>query len=557
MALGTYKVETRVKLQKRLLLLTHFVSTTLTVSDTYNDNTEDGFAIPVRFTRLYMTLLIILTVLLTVGQVLTQWRLRSFQDELSIIRITALQRHQSQQIVKQALQLIDANERAKFNENIAELRHVFPIFERYHLQSREGKIYDRNINVTNSDTVKRLYEGISREFDAFQRASRRLMRLQSFEEINQPDVQASLQLLLANEKPFLEKIDTIVREYTGELRAKLTLLQSIEFYLYLAIVLVLIGIGLLIFRPAARKLKQTIAQLVEAESRTTAANRKLLGANKSLRETRQKLFEATKQQYQQQIDEQKLRTSYLIAGQEEERKRLSRELHDGLGQMLTAIKLQIEGLEANLAKANTTEHNGNATQTKSLKTLKTLVTQTIQETRTISNNLMPSVLSDFGVVPAIKMLAENDRSEKIDVTFETNLTPDSPRLDKNVEIMLYRVTQEAVSNAVRHANPSHIHIELVERTNALHLIVTDNGRGFQIPRKDQTNGLLNNADETSEEPKISLERQPHTSSQGLHNMQQRAKLLNGKFKIYSTLGKGTRVQVSIPYQTYPAHHDTY
>ena len=555
--MGTYKVETRVKLQKRLLLLTHFVSTTLTVSDTYNDNTEDGFAIPVRFTRLYMTLLIILTVLLTVGQVLTQWRLRSFQDELSIIRITALQRHQSQQIVKQALQLIDANERAKFNENIAELRHVFPIFERYHLQSREGKIYDRNINVTNSDTVKRLYEGISREFDAFQRASRRLMRLQSFEEINQPDVQASLQLLLANEKPFLEKIDTIVREYTGELRAKLTLLQSIEFYLYLAIVLVLIGIGLLIFRPAARKLKQTIAQLVEAESRTTAANRKLLGANKSLRETRQKLFEATKQQYQQQIDEQKLRTSYLIAGQEEERKRLSRELHDGLGQMLTAIKLQIEGLEANLAKANTTEHNGNATQTKSLKTLKTLVTQTIQETRTISNNLMPSVLSDFGVVPAIKMLAENDRSEKIDVTFETNLTPDSPRLDKNVEIMLYRVTQEAVSNAVRHANPSHIHIELVERTNALHLIVTDNGRGFQIPRKDQTNGLLNNADETSEEPKISLERQPHTSSQGLHNMQQRAKLLNGKFKIYSTLGKGTRVQVSIPYQTYPAHHDTY
>ncbi|WP_460981823.1 sensor histidine kinase [Spirosoma fluminis] len=532
------------------------------MSDTLNDNAEDGFAIPVRFTRLYMTLLIILTALLTAGQVLTQWRLRAFQDELWIIRVTALQRHQSQQIVKQALQLTDVNEQAKFEENIGELRQVFPLFERYHLQGKEGKVYDRNIYISNSDTVLQLYKGIRPEFEAFRQAARRLMRLQHYEEVNQPDVQASLQLLLQNEKPFLEEIDAIVREYTTELRAKISLLQTIEFYLYLVIILVLVGIGLLIFQPAARKLKQTIAQLVEAESRTTAANKKLLSANKSLRETRQKLFEATKQQYQQQIDEQKLRTSYLIAGQEEERKRLSRELHDGLGQMLTAIKLQIEGLEANLAKvngSNGTGQVGSATQTKTLKTLKTLITQTIQETRTISNNLMPSVLSDFGVVPAIKMLAEHDRNEKIDVTFETNLTSDTPRLDKNIEIMLYRVTQEAVSNAVRHANPSHIHIELVERTNALHLIVTDDGRGFRIPRNESADapasdaGALNRYEETGGKQDV----QVHTSSQGIHNMQERAKLLNGKFKLYSTLGKGTRVQVSIPYQTYPAHYDTY
>ena len=525
------------------------------VPDFLNDNTKDGSVIPVRFTRLYMTMLIILAILLTVGQGLTQWRLRVVQDEMWIVRYAALQRHQSQQIVKQALQLADPNEQAKFLENVADLRQVFPVFERYHLQVRQGRADNPKIIITNTDSVQQLYEGIRPQFEAFRQSAHRLMRLQRPEEIHQPDVQASLKLLLANEKPFLEKMDGIVREYNGEVRAKLRLLQSIELYLYLFTVLSLIGIGLLIFRPASRKLKQTFAQLVEAESQTKAANKKLLSANNSLKETRQKLFEATKLQYQQQIDDQKLRTSYLIAGQEEERKRLSRELHDGLGQMLTAIKLQIEGLEAGLVKAAAAEPNGTTAYPKNLKTLKSLVTQTIQETRTISNNLMPTVLSDFGVLPALKMLAEQDRNETIDVTFETNLTPDMPRLDKNVEIMLYRVTQEAVSNAIRHANPSHIHIELKERGNMLQLLISDDGKGFQVPRKKQTNGLMKSKQEINSDT-VELKKM-RTPSQGLHNIQERTKLLNGKFKINSSLGKGTKIQVTIPYQTQLAYHGIY
>lgn len=523
------------------------------MSDTFSDNNKDGLAIPVRFTRLYMTLLVILTLLLTVGQGLTQWRLRAAQDELWIIRYAALQRHQSQQIAKQALQLIDVNERAAFAATVAELRQVFPTFERYHLQGREGRVYERNIAIPNSDTVQRLYADIRPEFEAYQRSARRLMTLRRPEDVARPDAQASLKLLLANEKPFLEKIDTIVREYTGELRAKLELLQAIEFYLYVFTIGVLIGIGLLIFRPAARRLRETFAQLIEAESQTTAANRKLLSVNKSLKETREKLFEATKEQYQQQIDEQKMQTSYLIAGQEEERKRLSRELHDGLGQMLTAIKLQIEGLEIGLARLAPADPGGKAGYPKNLRILKHLVTQTIQETRTISNNLMPSVLSDFGVLPAIKMLAENDRSETLDVTFETNLTADGPRFDKDVEIMLYRVTQEAVSNAVRHADPSHIHIRLMDRGNSLQLLIMDDGRGFQMPRRQPPNQPFTGNGANSADTGT-LKRPP---SQGLHNMQERAKLLNGKFKVHSTPGGGTRVQVSIPHHVHSAHHDSY
>lgn len=524
------------------------------MSDLLNDNNKDGSAIPVRFTRLYVTLLVILTLLLTVGQGLTQWRLRAVQDELWIIRYAALQRHQSQQIVKQALQLTDAHKPAQFAATVAELRQVFPVFEQYHLQGREGRVDEHNVAIPNSDTVQRLYAGVYPEFHAIQQSARRLMTLRQPQDVTRPDVQASLKLLLANEKPFLDKIDGIVREYTGELRAKLELLQAIELYLYVFTLVVLIGIGLLIFRPAAHRLRDTFAQLIEAESRTTAANQKLISVNKSLKKTRQELFEAQKEQYQQQIDEQKMQTSYLIAGQEEERRRLSRELHDGLGQMLTAIKLQIEGLEVGLTRLAPADPDQKVTYPRNLQILKRLVTQTIQETRTISNNLMPSVLSDFGVVPAIKMLAENDRSETIDVTFETNLTADDQsRLDKNIEIMLYRVTQEAVSNAVRHADPSQVHIQLMDRGNSLQLLITDNGRGFEVPGRQLANEQ-GRTGETVSSDAIKADRPP---SQGLHNMQERAKLLNAKFKIHSTPGKGTRVQVSIPHHMHPAYHDRY
>ncbi len=536
------------------------------MSDVLNDNAKQSRVIPLRFTRLFVSLLVVLTLLLTVSQALTQWRLSAAQDELWVIRYAALQRHQSQQIVLQALQVANSSTPPELRTNVAELRQVFVPFERYHLQGREGRVSERDVAIPNSDTIQRLYAAIRPEFTAFQRSARQLMRLQRPADLALPATQTSLQRILANENPFLEEMDGIVRQYTTELRTKLTRLQTIEFSLYAFAVLVLLGIGLLIFWPAARRLRETVAQLIEAESRTTAANRELLLVNRSLSETRQQLFEATRQQYQQEINEQKLRTSYLIAGQEEERKRLSRELHDGLGQMLTAIKLQVEGLEAGLRKqavhisgvdttasavTNAPAHP-RADYTKNLRTLKTLITQTIQETRTISNNLMPSVLSDFGIISALKQLAEDDRSDTLDVQLETNLTTDDSRLDRNVEIMLYRVTQEALSNAIRHAHPSRIRIELIDRGAYLHLIVTDDGRGF-VPKQRHLSAVNGQAGVRGE---LSV-RSGRPPSQGLHNIGERTKLLNGKLRIQSVPGAGTRVQVSIPYQTHPVIYDTH
>ncbi len=494
--------------------------------DLFNDNNKNNPTIPFRFNRLYVRTLILLAILLSVGQGLTQWRLSAVSDELYVIRYASLQRSQSQQIVTKALQLADDREQSTFGTNRNELRTIFLTFERYHLEGRQGHLLDRDITIQKSDSVERLYRIIRPHFEAIQTGTRAILNLHNTTEANLPAAQANLQLLLANEKPFLEQIDTIVRQYSTELRQKISRLQYIELYLYLFTIAILIGIGLFLFRPAVRKLRQTIARLVEAEKNSTLANKKLLSLNRSLKATRQKLFEASKQQHEQELNDQKLRAAYLIAGQEEERKRLSRELHDGLGQMLTAIKLQVEGL-SRIRQSPT----GTVSGVDNLNTLKALIAQTIQDTRSISNNLMPSVLSDFGIIPALKGLAEMQRqSGPVGVLFQTNLPP--VRLDKQVEIMLYRVSQEAVSNALRHADPAHIIIDLFEKDDYLHLIIDDDGRGFQPQRSRTANG------------------------QGIHNMHERVELLNGKFRLTSAPDKGTKVQVSIPYHSQLAPHES-
>lgn len=499
--------------------------------------TSSSQAESVRLTRLYTVTLVGLAMLLTIAEVITQWQIDKFQDELWVIRYTATQRHQSQQIAKKAIQLADTHDSLTFRAIRHELGTFFYALERSHLEGRRGLVRDstgqRSTRVIeNSPEVNQRYANVRPHFDALQTSVRQLLALTGPNQMRTPAAQASLNLLLANETPFLEKIDLVVRQYTSELRQKLTRLQQVELWLHLLTLCTLAAIALFVYRPAARRLRQTVERLVAAEKRTADVNRKLTSTNKSLKKARQQLFDATKLQFQQQINEQKSRTAYLMAGQEEERKRLSRELHDGLGQMLTAIKLQVEGLETRLTNEGIVNAN--------LSPLKTLITQTIQETRSISNNLMPSVLSDFGLLPGLRMLVDNhhrpdgvpEQQLRISLHADEWLADSTHRLDKTIEITLYRVCQEAVTNAIRHGKATRIDIQLFEKDQYLHLTVTDNGAGFKTQR---------------------LLKEPH--GQGVHNIHERIKLLNGIFKLTSTPGKGTKLKVSIPYHSQLISHD--
>jgi signal transduction histidine kinase len=502
-----------------------------------NDDTNTQPTSPVGLTRLYVVTLVGLALLLTVAEFITQWQIDKFQDEIGLIRYTAMQRHQSQQIVKKALLLTDARDSLTFIRTRAELASLFRILERNHLYTRQGFFLNEadptsGQHVPNSEAVAQMYQGVWPNFTALQRSIRQLCQLSGPAQSHTPVAKASLSLLLENEVPFLEKIDAVVVQHTNELRHKLMQLQRLEFYLHILTLLTLAGIAWFMFRPATRRLQQTLSQLIEAEKRTADANRKLRSLNKSLKKARQQLFEASQRELQEQADQQNTRTAYLIAGQEEERKRLSRELHDGLGQLLTAIRLQVEGLESKINRGKADELN--------LSQLKTLIGQTIHETRSISNNLMPSVLSDFGLLAALRMLTSTHNrpdgtdqpSVRIEFEADDALANVPELLEKDVEITLYRVAQEAITNAIRHGKASLIRLRLRQQPGLLRFSITDNGVGFRPQR---------------------LAHEPH--GQGVHNMQERIKLLNGTFALRSAPDEGTTIDISIPFQTHVIAHD--
>lgn len=502
-----------------------------------NDFTDGLMTTPVRLTRLYVATLLGLALLLTGAEVITQWQIDKFQDELSLIRYTARQRHVSQQIAKKALLMADERDSVTFIGLRDELGTLFRDLERNHLDSRrgyfprpDGTVADHSI--PNSDTAQRLYGQVRPHFEALQTSVRQLLTVSGPTQVRGAPARASLKLLLDNESPFLAKIDAVVLQYTVELRQKLNRLQRLELYLHMLTLATIGAIAWFIIRPAVARLDQTLSKLIVADKQSTETNRKLRSLNKSLKKARQQLYEASQRQLQEQADEQKTRTAYLIAGQEEERKRLSRELHDGLGQLLTAIKLQVDGLEAKLARGQADGVN--------LTPLKNLIAQTIQETRSVSNNLMPSVLSDFGVLAALRMLADtHNRADtlaagavKVDVDVSESLESTPLNLSQDAEITLYRVAQEAMTNAIRHGKAQRISLRLFERDGQLVFTIEDNGVGFKTQR---------------------LNTEPH--GQGVHNMHERINLLGGTFALSSTPGKGTTIQVSIPYHSSVIAHD--
>ncbi|MDP1622534.1 MAG: histidine kinase [Bacteroidales bacterium] len=201
----------------------------------------------------------------------------------------------------------------------------------------------------------------------------------------------------------------------------------------------------------------------------------------------------------------------VFDGEEMERQRLSRELHDGIGQSLIAIKLRLENL---LYQDGKEIHN-------SIHELKNYFDQIIDEIRRISNNLMPSVLEVFSIPIAFRNLfSETEEHSGLRIYFEA--TGNFDDLDKKIKTYIYRLTQEALNNIVKHAEAHEVRVNLLRDTNELKLIIHDDGKGF-LPE--------------------TLEKE---SGNGIHNMRERASLLNGQIEIISSPFKGTTIRLNVP-----------
>jgi|GEM_PF-2659834 len=202
---------------------------------------------------------------------------------------------------------------------------------------------------------------------------------------------------------------------------------------------------------------------------------------------------------------------------EEEQTRISREVHDNLGQNLTGLKMDLSRLQRLVGPEITSRPN----IARHLATMNTLIDNTVQTVRSIARQMRPSILDDLGLAPAIEWYCNDIQARtNIAVTFERQNAQDA--ILPNVATEAYRILQEAVTNVIRHAHATQITVTLENNETHLCLSIEDNGVG------------------------MSGEQQSRAKSLGVLGMQERALKLGGTLKLHSEMGQGTHVIVELP-----------
>ena len=206
----------------------------------------------------------------------------------------------------------------------------------------------------------------------------------------------------------------------------------------------------------------------------------------------------------------------LLKAQETERRSIARELHDEIGQTLTAVKINLQAMQRSsdmCAHASILEENIS------------IIERTLQQVRNLSLDLRPSLLDDLGLVPALRWYTSRQAER---TGFTAVLVADSleAHLPPDVETVCFRVVQEALTNVARHAQAQHVLVELRQRDAELELTIRDDGVGFDV--------------------RSALERASHGASLGLRGMEERVTLVGGQMEIESVPSHGTEIRARFP-----------
>lgn len=588
---------------------------------------------------LYVLALSGIAIAIIASQALVQSYISKQEYDSRVINLAGRQRMLSQKISKLALQIGNAETPAQQRTQASALEETLSLW----IQSHQGLLYgdeEVGVNGEKSQTVDSMYREIAPYYTAMVNSARAILQLlEQQDHISLFQLHPHINTILANEQQFLEGMDRIVFQYDHEARLKVLQLRQIEFVLLFISLAIIMFELLFIFRPIARKIGNTMEELVNSENlarnmakevgilyssleksyqeladvqveveepavyaKTDAsgnfvyysdkfckimdgtpdelpqnlfkwleeegygadhlANIQKMGAhgdawygevkvtscegdflwfnmsvvpvlnsNKEIeelmivcanvtdkKEAEAKSHEINREKIEKKVKEQRFRSILILEGQEEERKRISRDIHDGIGQMLTAMKFKLEA-----ATLSTNE----TSREKILGETKNILQQLIREVRRVSFNLTPSTLSDYGIVATVKKLCTelNQLSDK-KVIFE-NRTGFLNRLENSVETNLYRIIQEAVNNAIKYSEASTIQVIFDHNADYLNVEISDNGKGFAY-QKFLENGHFS------------------ATGHGIFNMKERTSFINGSFNLESEEGKGTKINISLP-----------
>jgi signal transduction histidine kinase len=209
-------------------------------------------------------------------------------------------------------------------------------------------------------------------------------------------------------------------------------------------------------------------------------------------------------------NQQKDITLAILAAGENERRRISGALHDSVSQLLYGIKIKLSMLQSTI-------------EIKSIAEISGLLDLAICETRNISFELAPSILMDFGLPATIEELAERFSGQNMII--KTKVSGFAKRMDLLLETSIFRIIQELINNCIKHAEATVINLEL-KQNRLITIEVKDNGKGFDIEEQERVN-----------------------AGSGLSSILNRLSLYSGQMKLVSEPGSGTRVSVSLPYNT--------
>ncbi len=213
------------------------------------------------------------------------------------------------------------------------------------------------------------------------------------------------------------------------------------------------------------------------------------------------------------LHQQDIASKAIIHAEENERKRIAADLHDGIGQMMSAAKMNLSVFEEELVFENDI-------QKKKFENVIALVDESCKELRNVSHQMMPNALLKSGLASAVKEFIAKIDSDIIRVNLHTEGL--NERLEANVETVLYRVIQECVNNVLKHSGANHLDIAIIKDEEGIAATIEDNGCGFDTGKKEKFDGI------------------------GLKNILSRVKYLQGTIDFTSAVNKGTVVVIHLP-----------